>query len=360
MRKTSIKTLAQGCAALCLMSGWGGLAWAGAGPGDGAVERVRAAQAQSLAVPVAGYAVSGSPQCLRPLLGTPGALALGESVFSAPEGGFLLVSPDQRFLLIGGGSGSALNWAPLGPGSVGTPAEVAGSIVADLAAFSPSGQSAVVASSGAKKIRVLSFAGPAPAVSYEFELDASSATVSALAVSDDGETVAAGTSDGTVGLVQLFVRGQAPVQLLQAGNPAVIRYDGQAARWLIVDSVRNEAILAAGGGSEQQAKVFAGLDPDEVGPMSDARISRDGRAIYLIHGSTGQAETVNFDSGAVTRFAVPPAAIESGSLPGGLLVLGTASGAPRVWLVDFGGGEPVARYVPPLPSESALAQEVRQ
>lgn len=357
MLKAKIQSAAPswiGVALLCC-----GQAGAANYAGQDSPAQVRAAQTQTLSVPVAGYVATGSPRTLRPILGTPGALVIGEAMPGIQAHDFLAVSPAQNLILIGD-PGAGLKWAPLGPDGIGAEKAIPGGLAgASLAAFNPSGSVAAIGSAGSRNVQVITGLGDSPQVSFEFAIPANEGALRSLAVSEDGQTVVTGTSDGHSGFVRLARKGVDSSLLVQAGDPAVIRFLDRAGQLLVADPVRNQATLFNISQPDAETRVFPGLDRENSGALDDAWLSKDGRALLLIHSGASLIQAIDLTNGAATVSSFPPAALDAGRLAGSEMSVRTSPDGQAVWLVEFNGVEPVSRYIPPLPpAGSASVQEV--
>lgn len=358
MRGTDLRKFGGVVACGAMLLG-GPAASGGDAAGVGVTAAARAADA-ALRAPVLGYVAAGSPPALRPILGFPGAAALGGALEIQPEPALLAVPPGQALVLIGRGPSKGLAYAQIGAAGLGAETEIEGAVEgADRAVFSPSGASAVVSSAQAGRLQVLTGFPAEPHVAYEIDASGFAANVRSLAVSDDGSFVLAGISDGVTGAVRLYAKDRDPVPLLQAGNPAVVRLSEDSARAVVVDTALDQVTVLEGFGSEVRARVFpAAADGEGAGP-DDALLPAGGKRLCILFASRNEARIVDLDNGVMARTSFGGGAVDAGRLAQSGLTVRTSADGRSVWLVDFSAAEPQSRYVPTLPAAAdGNAQEV--
>ncbi len=153
-----------------------------------------AAQSASWTPPTLGYLFDSDSKSIRPLSGIPGAASLeaGLAVPSKLEQAF--ISPNRKFALAATKDGEHLllvTWT----GNSANATELDGAPAsAEQIAFSGSGSAAAIWNRDARKIQVWKGLPDQPSLFKEIE----SAELTALAVSDDGDAVAAATEVGLV------------------------------------------------------------------------------------------------------------------------------------------------------------------
>jgi hypothetical protein len=280
-----------------------------------------------------------------------GALAVGEPVHFSPQAQLLAISPDQSRLLIGRGPSSPLAIAALSPDGIGPESSIPGSLAsADMAAFSPSGDSAAVRSTELGKVQVITGLAASPRVAFEFDIAALASEVRSIAVSDDGAFAILGASDGLSGSVQLFSRDGARTPLLQAGHPSSIQLLSGSAKAIVVDTAWNQVTLLDDVLGKATVRVFPAPPESEPSSLDGAVLSPNGGTLFVLCSGDRQAFSINLTDNSVSRSDFPSAATDSGRLAGTSFMVRSSADGKTAWLVDFSTPEPFSRYIPPIPT----------
>ena len=177
-------------------------------------------------VPVLGFVARSSPVGLQPVLGTSGAVVLGELIAAGENVTRLVVRP-----------ASSTRWL-----SARTPQSSDGfrcreashrisgccperCPVRDRLAFSSDGSVAVLYSAAGQRIQVITGLPSDPQVARTLDASLfSDVPLTALAISNDAANVLAGQSDGSAGAIWLFAGDARPRRITNAGYPSAIRF----------------------------------------------------------------------------------------------------------------------------------------
>lgn len=259
-------------------------------------------------VPVLGYVKTASPLTLRPVTGVPGAVVLGDLIPLPDRATNLVVAEGQQYAIVERSGEPSIAILRLEAGTAADLQAVPGALPHwDLVAFSTGGSFAVLYSGADRRMQVLGGLPSEPQVVRNVDLGTSSdAPVSALAVSDDGSSVAAGTSDGSSGSVWLLPASDPVRKLLSASVPSALRFLARSQDILIGDRGSKQVTLLSGA-----ARLIAG-EAQGVNAPIDMGISTDGQRVWIADAGANSLLTVQLDSGAITTEACPytPASLQ--------------------------------------------------
>ena len=161
----------------------------------------------ALKIPLLGFAVTNSPLSVRPIAGSPGAMVLGGAIPLPAGVSSVIPIPGQQFAIVEQAGGSGVLTLDLSTPQNVSP--IAGSFAhSDRIAFSPSGSVAALYSSAAHQAQVITGLPASAQISRTVDLSAAGAAVTSLAISDDGQALLAGVSDGMRGAIWSFAAGQ--------------------------------------------------------------------------------------------------------------------------------------------------------
>jgi len=248
--------------------------------------------AATIAGPVAGYVVESSGPALRAILGVPGSFLFGDSL-PLPAGVTRIhLAPGQDFALVERAD-SGLAVVRLNSGGVEPATAVDGAMpAADSVAFSGSATSAILLSSAASRLQVLSGLPETPRVTMELDTGTLPEAPRTAAVSDDGQTllIASGRAVYLVrqdGSAQRLMQGReiVSVAILRNGTDAAVSDRGTGSIHLLrnVSSAPVEQVLASG------LKGLGNLYP-----------SWDGETIFVARPGTKAVSSIDVASGGIT------------------------------------------------------------
>lgn len=271
-------------------------------------------------VPVLGYFGSGSS--VRPIVGAPGAVVLGGAI-ALPDGiSEVTPVPMSNFAIAESAGASESAVIPLNVDSAGEVRAIESSFAhSDRIAFSSSGTVAALYSSSAQQAQILVGLPENPRVDRSVDLSAPGLPLTALAVSDDAQTILAGFSDGSSGAVWAFANGADPRQIAAAGNPSALRFFAASNDSVLADAAWQQIILLRDGSAPQ---VLAGPGQGIAAP-ADLEISGDGQTVRVAD-SSGKLFSIDLGSGAVDGVDSSVQASALVRLAPGVLLLGSADG----------------------------------
>ncbi len=267
--------------------------------------------------PVVGYLPEEGYAGIRPIRGVPGAAVAGEPM-TVPEGvSRVRPAPAHRYALAEFADASAPAVLDLEGDSA--PGRIAGVLArADLVAFSPTGRSAALYSSGEGRLQVVTGLPEAPKMARELAVPGAAA----IAVSDDGSSVLAADAAGAVSLVDQDGMGTplAQVERLCAMSFLPNRLDAA-----LVDAARGEVYLA---GAASRGLLATGLDG-----ASGMAPSTDGTALHVIAAETRRAWRIDIATGEsrVIELPVNPDTLEP-LRPADTFLISSRAGEPA-WLL---------------------------
>lgn len=299
-----------------------------------------AAQGGSLSGPVLGYAPDGSG--VRPIRGVPGASLMGEHLPLGFPASAVEVSPGQDYVLAVSAEDGQVRVVGLGVEPLAARALEGIASAPDRVVLSPRGSAALFVRSEEGLAWVVKGLPSAP-VTAALDLAGVSGRPNALAVSDDGSTVLAATTDG---LFLVTAEGVTPLPSVGAITALAFlpgSLDAVAAGGAQV------AVLSDTAG--QPAWRVAGSFTEDFGDAI-AVAAAGGRA--FVAGNRAVA-VVDLTAGAVSELAASCQVTGLARLSGDAFRLTGVSSEP-VWMVE-GGTEPRLLFVPPAPPAPAAAEE---
>jgi hypothetical protein len=215
--------------------------------------------------PVMGWIFDGRSTAVKPLRGIPGAATIGAAVPGPAALRNAAIAPDGQYILAATADETYLTV----PGSDPRPLEI-GFLGTDQISLSPTGRSAAVLSTSAKKVAVISGLPNAARVDRILALD-TDATIADFAISDDTSTLAVAADvllvyphEGQPNIIPSASRPSAIAFLPGAGDLAVVSREGRS-----VHLIRDIA------GAAEQHLLAQGTDglsaPSAVRFTNDAR-----------------------------------------------------------------------------------------
>ena len=261
--------------------------------------------AQGPQTPLLGYVTSDSPVSVRPIVGAPGAVVVGDAIPLPGDVTRFVLAPGQRFGIVERAGASELGILPLSVTESGTSQPLPGtSAHMDSIAFSPSGTAAVVYSAALQQAQVLTGMPSAGQISQSFDLTPlNGVPVTSLAVSDDAQAVLMGVSDGTSGAVWSLAPGQPAQQLVKLGVPSAIRFFAGKQDAVVADQGWQQVSLLSSVVQQFNSRLLAGSAQGVTVP-SDVEISTDQQQVWVADGS-GNLLNIDLNSGATTSTDSP-------------------------------------------------------
>lgn len=259
----------------------------------------------SVGAPVVGFIAAANGASLSPILGIPGASRLGPTLSSAGSSA-LYVAPKGAYVLTSG-PGAATSIASLRPGALQfglqqTPISTA-LFAPDLVVFSPSGSAAALYSKSAGTLQVLLGLPASPHVGQSFPI---AATLSQIAVSDDGEAVF--VQDESGGVVAL----NGGVPLYKAQSAVTISFLPGAHSAVLADAAANRIVELNASG--ETAVIGSGVTtPGALAVTADSNTilvaSASGKSVWALNRSSGKSQ--EYPVAANVKSFQPVAAVDT-------------------------------------------------
>jgi len=300
-----------------------------------AIPGLLSAQTPRIVGPVLGFAWDQQNNRLRPILGVAGSATIGKPVDPGMQMAAAAVSPANDFLLAVQAAGGQAMLMPLTGVDRHTP--VSCETGADRIAFSPRGIAAALYHSDSGMIQAVHGLPAKPAALAGLTVG----PADVLAVSDDGLTVAAGTS----GAVAIVSAGGASATV--AITAAALAFLPGKRDLLVIDAAANQLVLVRNG----TPQLLAGPE-DGIADAVALAASDDGARVFVAN-REGGILTVGIESGA--RVFTPTRQAASGfyRLRGDSLFRVTELSAGPAWIFDGGAGGPRMLFIPALQGEGS-------
>jgi hypothetical protein len=253
-----------------------------------------------LQVPVLGYTTRQSPIELRPILGVPQSAALGAPI-PLPSGiTQLALAPGQDYALVQMGSARTVHLMPIGKGNAGDVVPIQGAFDApDRIDFSPDGSVAALYSSQRQIVQLIGGLPQSPQLIGERAAIVSWGAVSAVAVSDDGEAVLLGSSDGESGAVTLLPAKGTPRTLLPVAFPSAVHFFPRTHDALLADSKGNQILLLKDTTGISAFSALA-VEAQGVGAPGEMEISNDQKYALVVNKQPKSLLVIEIASGNVS------------------------------------------------------------
>jgi hypothetical protein len=251
-----------------------------------------------LSPPVLGYVFDSSTNQVRMMAGVPGAASLTAGF--AWAGGAVAVSPLNTFGLASGAGLSLLDWSgsPLAVRTIDKLEEVPVQI-----AFSPSGRTAAAYYRAAARLRVWTGLPERAALLTDLEVFPPDVDKFAMAVSDDGQTVAALVAGKLIRLdIGATVDGGA--------SYAAIAFRPGSRDLAVADAANDRILLFTDMMTAGVAAPLAGADKGIAGPAA-LMFSRDGKRLVVANHSKESLWNMDLEKGTA-------AALDCACRPDGL------------------------------------------
>jgi len=239
-----------------------------------------ALQAASIEGPRLGYVFDPASKSIRPILGIPGAATMGQPLESGLDLRKIALSPAQDYVLATEGEHNqvavlATNQTPLAP------VLVAGADRGpDQLTISAGGKAAALYYKSNGHFELISGLPGAPKISARLYLSAGQ-TATALAVSDDGQTLLAGVG-GTV----YWVSPSGEVPILKGLQKIVSISLDSSQTALVADAVGNQIHRLRNVTGAVESDIVAGPKEDVAAPVAVA-LSHDGKRAFVANSKSG-------------------------------------------------------------------------
>jgi len=294
---------------------------------------------QGMQTPVLGFVSTGVE--LRPLLGIPGASALGEP-FPLPAGVTSVhFEPNQNYALLSPAAGGFIGLMTFQGKGEGEVISICGAISQpDIVAFSPSGAIAALYSKNEERLQVITGLPNSPGVGRVFSANDLPDEPRFLAVADDGVTLLEGTVQNAVYL------------LPQGGSPRFLHSLGDLQGMAFVPRTSDVAVFDREAGTAFLLQDVSGAS--SYVPLAEG-LTGLGGTVFL---QTSSASTViaSTASSRLWQINLQSLNLENIHLPGmpqmlqplrtsGDYLLFYRSGLPA-WILDSNGGMGVVSLVP--------------
>jgi hypothetical protein len=288
--------------------------------------------------PILGYAAQFSPPELRAILGAPGAAVFSDPLSLPRRTRRLRLSPSQQYALIERDDQSpailGLSGVTVGPAIAITGALPA----ADIAAFSPSGHSAVLFSSESGRLQVVGGLPLTPQIVQDLDAGLLPGVPEALAVSDDAGAVLL-SSAGVVYL--LSPDGSSGIMVNVAGMASLAFFPNSA----------NAAVGDRGAGSvyvlqNSAGVVAARLIADALTGLGEMRASDNGQTLYVTNPGGQCIWAVGVPGGEIQAFSLPVKSVKIDPLRNtGTFLISSEPGRPG-WIFFRQGDDARTVFVP--------------
>jgi hypothetical protein len=209
------------------------------------------------------------------------------------------LSPGQDYALVQVGSAHTVHLMPIGTGAAGELVSIQGAIDGpDRIDFSPDGSVAALYSSQRQIVQLIGGLPASPKWIGERAAVVPWGAVTAVAVSDDGEAVLVGSSDGESGAVTLLPAHGTQRTLLPVSFPSALRFFSGTHDALLADSKRNQILFLT---DTTGAFTFSALavEAQGVGAPSEIEISNDQEYALVVNKQPKSLLTIEIASGNV-------------------------------------------------------------
>jgi hypothetical protein len=240
---------------------------------------------------------------------------------------------------------------PIGNGNTGMLVPIPGAFDSpDRIDFSPNGSVAALYSSQRQTVQLIGGLPGSPQVTGERTAAISWGGVSAVAVSDDGEAVLLGSSDGENGAVMLLPADGPPRTLLSVAFPSALRFFPQTHDALLADSKRNQILLL-----RDTTGMFAfsalAVEAQGVGAPSDIEISDDQKCALVVNRQPKTLLAIDIASGNTNSVTSALAHTSLGRIARNAGLFTSISEDGTAWLIGTAGSGARVSRLPNLPDD---------
>src|ERR1051326_8192905 len=299
---------------------------------------------QFIGGPVLGFLPDQNGTVIRPLMGIPGASIPGQPLRLTDDVVGAAISPRQNYAIASRSTDAQVVVIDFASDPPIVTAVIGASLGAGLLAISPTGSAAAVYDSASGTVEVIGGLPNSAAVVAGFDISGISATVTRLAVSDDGTLVLAKVSDGQdAGLWVLSSNGPWRTSLDSPSaatffpnrHDAVVTDDSTRTAYLMMDidhAASQIPLASAGNGVES---------------FSNAAVAEDGQRVFLA--DTGSGVITAVDMQTQTSILISCQCRPTGlyRLSGNSVFRLTEPSDGPMMLLDASSGDPRIGIIPP-------------
>jgi len=243
----------------------------------------------SIEGPRLGFVFDHAAKSVRPILGIPGAATLGQALESGLDLRKIAISPMQDYVLATEGDHNqvvvlATNHTPMA--AVAVQGADRGP---DQLSISAGGTAAALYYKGGNHVQVISGLPAAPKISARLYLSSGQAP-SALAISDDGQTLLAGVGDSVY-----WVSPSGEVPVLKGLHKIVSIALASNHTALVADGVANQIHRVQNVTTAVEPDIVAGSKEGIASPVAVA-MSHDGKRAFVANGKSGTIAIVDLNA----------------------------------------------------------------
>ena len=309
--------------------------------------------------PLLGYVFDPASLGVRPLPGIPGASYVGNSlpIGFTPE--LVEVSPNHSYALgVEAGTGNlfVVDLRPDLPAAERLTTVTAG---VDRIFFSPLGKAVALYRRGPKQVEILTGLPDQPSHDGRVDLAGMPGVLTALAVSDDGQALAAASAQGDGGVLFAGGPGEELRPVGPLGRASALSFFNYSQDLLVADIGRNEVVRVRDIQAGAEWTVLASRQDGLDHPAAVAA-SRDNSTAFAVDAANRRIAWMPLSGGPVEFIDCPCKPTELNALASGSVFrLTSASSAPLYMLDTRGGGaagRPRVLFIPApgrAPSDSA-------
>ena len=256
-----------------------------------------AAADSALNRPILGYAAQVSPPELRAILGAPGAAVFSDPLSLPRRTRRLRLSPTQQYALI-----EREDEAPavlgLSGATVGQAIAITGALpTADIAAFSPSGHSAVLFSAGSGRLQVIGGLPLTPQIVQDLDAGLLPDTPKAVAVSDDAGSVLLSSAT----MVYLLSPNGSTNTIMNVANVASLAFFPNSGDAAIGDRGTGSVYVLQNSAGILAARLIA----TALAGVGEMRASGNGQTLYVTNPGGHCIWAVGVPGGEIQAFNLP-------------------------------------------------------
>jgi hypothetical protein len=279
---------------------------------------------------------------LRPIVGIPGAVVLGDPV-QLPDGlQTMAVAPGQGYALVQTADRGETSLLPITPAGVGTLVPISGALAnPDGIEFSPSASVAALFSRQRQVIQVIGGLPAAPQVVRNVDMAALRGFAGTFAVSDDGRVLLLAVADGDTSVLNALPANGDVRMVARAGTISAIRFFPGTLDAVAADPQFNQILLVSGGGGLRVIATAA----DGVSTPVDIEAMTVNRVLVV---NQGNQSLLDIDLNATTANPVAcpfsPAGLRRLRQKSAFLVMDADRGG--AWAIDAGDVQERVSFIP--------------
>ena len=237
----------------------------------------------AIQAPILGFVFDSQAHRIRPVLGVPGAAMLAQPVDVGMDIADAALSPGQDYALILTGDDRRVLVLRFRPDGVSTLPIDGAAAAPDRMRLSPSGSAAALYRQATGTVQVITGLPDAPTLARETGVTASGQNVTALAISDDGQVLIAGTGGSQAVLIVSADGNITSVPLNDGIRALAFRPNSQDAA---VATAGNQIFLLPDIAHAPQPASIAGPKEGIAGPAA-IEFSSDGQRLFAANPAAG-------------------------------------------------------------------------